>query len=106
VLILSNQIQGLEDDVNLRTITILWQESLSDQHKIYSVTVEPAIQECNTTCETEEPEMELRLAIHTAYKVTSKVVMCKGNLNSTESKPLQVFLNGMILHVTQCTYIE
>lgn len=97
---LSDQINGLEDDTNLRIITISWQEPNITQHQIYHITVEPAIQGCNTTCETEKTEMELKLAVDTAYNVTIIAVMCNGSVQSTKSKPLQIFLNGMLQILT------
>ena len=99
---LSDQIRGLEDDVNLHTITIFWQEPIGIQYPIYHITVEPAIQECNPTCETEMTEFELKLAVDTAYNVSVIAVMCNGNLQSTKSEPLPVLLNGMLLGITKC----
>lgn len=99
VLNLSDQIIGLEHD-DSRTITIFWQEPISTQHRIYHITVEPGIQGCNTTCKTENSEMELELAVDTAYNVTIIAVVCNGSLQSTKSQPLQVLLNGMLLYAT------
>ena len=92
----------MEDVANLRTVTIFWQKPVSTQHRIYHITVEPATEGCNTTCETEKSEMELKLAVDTAYNVTIKVVVCNGNLQSTNKQSLQIFLNGMLLCATQC----
>lgn len=81
------------DDANFRIVTISWNETTTGKHGMYNVTVEPAVQECNSTCVTSKTYMELKLAVGTAYNLTIITVMCNGSLRSTESKPFPILLN-------------
>jgi len=83
------------NDFNSRIVTISWNETDTGQQTMYNVTVEPAVQGCNSSCVTEHPYMELKLTLGTAYNVTITTLVCNGSLQSNENNPFPILLQGM-----------
>lgn len=90
---LSDRIESA-NAVHLRRVTIFWNETTIGQRGLYIITVEPPTEECNSTCDTENPNWELTLAIGTAYNVTITTAVCNGTLWSKNNTPFPVLLNG------------
>ena len=94
------------NEVNFRRVNISWQETTTEQHQRYNVTVEPGVQGCNTTCMSDRSHMELNVAIDTPYNISIITVICNGSLESAASEPLLMFLKGKCLQcVAQCMYV-
>lgn len=99
---LSDQIKKTDDD-NIWRVNISWQETTTEKHQRYNVTVEPGVQGCNTTCMREYPYMELNVAINTSYNMSIITVICNGSQQSAASEPFPILLNGTF--VDACTHI-
>ena len=86
------------DDSSLRVANISWQETTNVQYhnKTYIIMVQPATQECNSSCVTANKSIELVLAADMEYNVTVIAEVCNGKLKSAKSTPLKIPRNGMI----------
>lgn len=93
---LSDQIKKTDDD-NIWTVNISWQETTTEKHQQYNVTVEPGVQGCNTACIREYSYMELSVAINTSYNMSIITVICNGSQQSAASEPFPILLNGMFV---------
>lgn len=89
----------MTDDSNFFVANITWQDTSNVQYhnKTYIITVEPAIQESNSSCVTASQSIELVLATGTDYNVTVITEVCNGQVMSSTSEPLTIQVNGMIL---------
>ena len=87
------------DNNNLCVANIFWQDTNTVQYRnrTYIITVEPAIQECNSSCVTASQSIELTLSTGTEYIVTVVTDVCNGMVKSAKSKPLSILSNGMML---------
>lgn len=95
------------DNSNFYVANIIWDDTSNVQYhnKIYNITVEPAIQECNSSCVTASQSIELVLATGIKYNVTVITEVCNGQVMSTKSEPLTIQVNGMILSILIYFYV-
>lgn len=103
MLVLSDQIY---DANNSHEVNISWPKATNVQQATYEVHVSSAIQGVISTIVTHQWYIMLQLTAHMVYDVTVRTITCDGHLNSTESHPLTIELNGMLsLHFTMFLYV-
>jgi len=93
MLVLSDQIY---DANNSHEVNISWPKATNVQQATYEVHVSSAIQGVISTIVTHQWYIMLQLTAHMVYDVTVKTITCDGHLNSSESQPLTIELNGML----------